>query len=230
MAVSTQLGKANRVVLPQGPVHYREAGDGEAIVFIHGVFTNADLWRNVVPLLADRYRCITPDWPLGSHAEPMDEHADLSTVGLAGIVAGFLAALGLHDVTLIGNDTGGAICQLVMADHRQRIGRVVLASCDAFEVYPPAPFRYLKVAPRVPGLLLLAAQAQRVGALRRLPIAYGRVMRRMPPAAIADSYVRPGLRREIRRDTKKVLMGMSNAHTLAAASRFTDFDRPVLLA
>ena len=87
--------------LSQGPIHYREAGSGEPIVFVHGVFVNGDLWRNVVPRLSDRFRCITPDWPLGSHPEPMLDHADLSTPGLARLVADFLDALGLDAVTLV---------------------------------------------------------------------------------------------------------------------------------
>jgi pimeloyl-ACP methyl ester carboxylesterase len=230
MSVSAQLGAAHRVELDQGPIHYRELGTGEVIVFVHGVFTNADLWRKVVPHLVGRYRCITPDWPLGSHAEPMHPHADLSTTGLGRLVADFLAALDLHEVTLVGNDTGGALCQIVMADHRQRLGRVVLASCDAFEVYPPAPFGFLKILPRVPGLAMIVAQTQRVRALRRMPLAYGRVLHHMPEPAVSDSYTRPALRREIRRDTNKVLRGISNTHTLAAARRFADFDKPVLLA
>jgi pimeloyl-ACP methyl ester carboxylesterase len=231
MSISENLGRQQMVELAPGPVTFRERGTGEPIVFVHGVFTNADVWRNVVPALATRYRCLTPDWPLGSHGTPMHRDADLSTRGLARLVVEFLTALDLDErVTMVGNDTGGAICQLVIAEHPERIGRLVLTSCDAFELYPPSPFGFLRPIPTVPGAMLLLAQTQRIRALRRLPLAYGRLMRQQPPAAVSDSYTRPGLRREIRRDTKKVLRGMSRTHTLGAAVGFTHFVNPALIA
>jgi pimeloyl-ACP methyl ester carboxylesterase len=230
MSISETLGHQRTVQLTRGPVSFRERGSGEPILFVHGVFTNGDLWRNVVPALATRYRCLTPDWPLGSHTEPMRRDADLSTPALARLVTEFLTALDLQAVTLVGNDTGGAICQLVIADHPERVGRLVLTSCDAFEVYPPSPFGFLRLIPMVPGAMVLLAQTQRIRALRRLPLAYGRLMHHQPPTSISDSYARPGLRRPIRRDTKKVLRGMSRAHTLDASARFTRFVNPTLIA
>ena len=230
MSISTELGQRHRVELSAGPLHYRAIGEGPPIVFVHGVFVNGDLWRGVVARLASRYRCITPDWPLGSHPEPMNGDADLSTPGLAQLVAEFVAALGLDEVTLVGNDTGGAVCQLVMADHRERIARVVLTSCDAFEVYPPPPFAFLKVIPSLPGAAFLLAQSLRLRAIQRLPIAYGWVMNQLPPKEIVESYTKPLLEPAIRRDAKKLLRGISKAHTMTAPSRFADFEAPVLLA
>ena len=230
MSISQELGEARRIDLPQGPIHYREIGDGEPIVFVHGVFVNGDLWRDVVARLASRYRCITPDWPLGSHTEGMSATADLSTPGLARLVADFMSALDLDGVTLIGNDTGGAICQLVIADHRERVRRLILTSCDAFEVYPPPPFGFLRVIPAIPGAAFLLAQSLRLRAMRRLPIAYGWVMTRQPPRDISDSYTRPSLDPAIRRDSKRLLRGISREHTIEAAKRFSDFSGPVLLA
>lgn len=230
MSISEELGASERVGLSDGPVHYRETGHGPTLVFVHGVFTTGDLWRGVVRRLANRYRCITPDWPLGSHLEPMDPGADLSTPGLARLVAEFLDVLGLEDVTLVGNDTGGAICQLVVADHRARVGNLVLTSCDAFEVYPPAPFAFLKAIPAIPGAAFMLAQSLRVQLVRRSPLAYGWVVHRLPPREILDSYTKPLLDPGIRRDAKRLLQGISKQHTITAPSRFADFDRPVLLA
>ena len=230
MSVSSQLGTAHRIELSQGPIHYRAAGDGEPILFVHGVFVNGDLWRKVVPRLSDRYRCIAPDWPLGSHREPLHEDADLSTPGLARLVAEFMDALDLERVTLVGNDTGGAICQLVVADHRERVGRLVLTSCDAFELYPPPPFGFLVKLPSLPGAAFALARSLRVRPLLKLPIAFGWVMNDLPEKAITDSYTRPLLDPAIRRDAVKLLEGVSTRHTLEAPARFKDFDRPVLLA
>ncbi|HJU98611.1 MAG TPA: alpha/beta hydrolase [Jiangellaceae bacterium] len=230
MSISNSLGQHRQIMLASGPIGYRERGSGAPIVFVHGLLTNGDLWRRVVPPLADGWRCITPDWPLGSHELPMNDDADLSTPGLARIVADFLEEMELEDVTLVGNDTGGAICQLVAAHHSERLGRLVLASCDAYEVYPPAPFGVLSLAARVPGALFLGAQLLRIHALRRSPFTYGSVMRTHPAPAISDSYVRPGLRAAIRRDTRKVLLGLSRAHTVEAARWFHRIDMPVLIA
>jgi pimeloyl-ACP methyl ester carboxylesterase len=219
-----------RVELPQGPVHYRSIGSGPTIVFVHGVFVNGDLWRKVVDRLADRYRCIVPDWPLGSHTEPMHPDANLTTPGLARLVADFLTALDLRDVTLVANDTGGAISQFVVADHAERVGRLVLTSCDAFEVFPPKPFGFFSLLPRIPGAALVLGRVMQLGPSRRLPIAYGWLSHEMPPKEVLDSYTQPLLQPAIRRDALKVLAGMSNEQTLSVARRLPGFDRPVLLA
>jgi pimeloyl-ACP methyl ester carboxylesterase len=117
-----------------------------------------------------------------------------------------------------------------MVDQADRIARVVLTSCDAFEVYPPNPFSFLRIIPSVPGLAFLLAQSLRFSLIRRLPIAYGWVMKKLPPRVVLDSYTRPLLDRAIRRDAKKMIRGISNDHTIGAARRLRDFDRPVLLA
>ena len=230
MSISDRLGARRTVDLPQGRITYRDTGSGEAIVFVHGVLVNGDLWRDVVPELADRYRCITPDWPLGAHPEPMSADADLSTPGLGRLVADFLAALSLDDVTLVGNDTGGAVCQMVVTQHPERVGRLVLASCDAYEVFPPQPFGFLRWIGRVPLATALVAHSVRLRPLRRLPLAFGLVTSAPPPREISDSYVTPGYRASIRRDTRKVLNGVSNRHTLEAARHFGEFTKPVLVA
>ena len=114
----------HEVHLSQGTIRYREDGTGEPLLFVHGVVVNGDLWRKVVPRLSKDFRCIVPDWPLGSHETPMSADADLSPPGLARLVVDFMDALGLETVTLVGNDTGGALCQLVAT----RIPRPRLAS------------------------------------------------------------------------------------------------------
>src|SRR6187401_2800525 len=103
MSISSQLGDQKEVTLPQGTIRYRERGNGDPIVFVHGLLVNGDLWRKVVPELAKDFRCITPDWPLGSHEVPMDRDADLTPPGLAKLIDEFLGELGLENVTLIGN-------------------------------------------------------------------------------------------------------------------------------
>ena len=111
----------------------------------------------------------------------MNPDADLSPPGLAQLVADFIDALGLEDVTLVGNDTGGAICQLVVTRHPERIGRLVLTPCDAYENFLPPAFRYLQRLARVPGGVTAVAQSMRIPADRRSPIAFGWLSKRRIP-------------------------------------------------
>jgi pimeloyl-ACP methyl ester carboxylesterase len=220
----------SEVRLSHGTIRYREFGDGQPIVLVHGLLTNGELWRDVAPKLAEDFHVIVPDWPLGSHSVPMDPGADLSPPGVAAIVAEFLAALGLEDVTLVGNDTGGAICQLVAVHHPERLGRLVLTPCDAYENFLPPMFRPLQLLAHVPGALFAVGQLLRLRVAQRLPIAYGWVTKRADDALIA-SWLAPSLAdRGIRRDLAAFLSRISSRHTLAAAERFGEFTKPVLIA
>src|SRR3954462_12864370 len=116
-----------------GPIRYRERGTGPTLLFLHGIVANGVLWRRVVPPLAGEFRCITPDWPLGSHELGLRDDADMSLPGLARIVEEFLDVLELEDVTLVANDTGGAIAQWVAVHNPHRVARLVLTPCDAFD-------------------------------------------------------------------------------------------------
>src|SRR4029453_681172 len=106
------LGAARELELPQGRLRYFEAGTGSAIVFLHGLLVNANLWRKVVAKLSPDFLCVALDLPLGSHTLPMPETATLSPPGLADLIVDALEGLALDDVTLVGNDTGGAPCQM----------------------------------------------------------------------------------------------------------------------
>jgi pimeloyl-ACP methyl ester carboxylesterase len=217
--------------LPQGTIGYRESGEGPPIVFVHGLLVDGRLWRKVTPLLEDRFRCIVPDLPLGSHPTPMNADADLSPPGLARIVAGFLEALDLEDVVLVANDTGGAISQITAANHPDRIGRLLLTNCDAFDNFLPPAFRPLQWAARVPPVLNGVMQGMRFAPMRRLPNAFGWLIKHDFEGAPTREWVQPFLTdREIRRDTVKVLRGIDPRYTIEAAEKLRSFDRPTLLA
>jgi pimeloyl-ACP methyl ester carboxylesterase len=219
-----------QVHLPQGTIRYREAGSGEPIVLVHGLLTDGELWREVAPRLAADFRVFAPDWPLGSHRTPLDPGADPSPLGLARIIADFLHELDLDGVTLVGNDTGGGLCQLVAVNHPDRLARLVLTPCDAYENFPPPAFRPLQALARVPGSMLALAQLLRVPAARRLPLAYGWVTKRADDA-LTGSWIAPARSNDaIRRDLASILIGMSNRYTLEAAERFGEFTKPVLIA
>lgn len=220
-----------RIVLPQGPVHYGDSGGGGPVVlFVHGLLADGSLWDGVVDGLAPHARCLTPDLPLGSHREPMREDADLSPRGIAKLLDAFLAALELRDVVVVGCDTGGAIAQLLVTERPERIGRLVLTPCDAFENFLPPLFRPYQWIARVPPLLTAVLQTMRIRPLRRLPVAYGRIAKHGVPYATTDRWLAPVLgQRAIRRDVAKLLRGIDARDTLAAAQRLPHFTGPALL-
>jgi pimeloyl-ACP methyl ester carboxylesterase len=230
MSISEQLGEQKQVQLPQGTLAYRERGAGEPIVFIHGLLVNGDLWRKVVPELSKDYRCIVPDLPLGSHTTPMSENADLSPYGMAKLIDDFLAALDLRDVTLVGSDTGGAFCQLVVTRHPDRIGRLVLTPCDAYDKFPPAPFNLLVAPAKSPAGARIMLQPMRFAFMRHSPMGFGLLVKKGLDPEVTDGWMRPAIRDAgIRRDLAKVVRGIHPRYTLEAAEKLSEFDRPVLL-
>ena len=225
-----ELGEARTVELSGGKLRYHERGDGPTVVFLHGVVVNANLWRGVVDRLSESHRCITLDLPLGAHLEPMPG-ADLSPPGLADLAADALDALELEDVTLVGNDTGGAVCQILASRRPQRLARLVLTSCDSYERFPPKQFAFLAPLARVPWAIPALFAPLRLRPARRLPIALGWVTKRQVEVRAEDSYVFPLLgSKEIRADLARVVKGIDPSQTLEAAERLRSFEKPVLLA
>ena len=221
----------NEIELSAGHIRYRDTGSGPTIVFIHGVLVNGTLWRKVVPELEDRFRCIVPDLPLGSHTIPMKPSADLSPPGVARLIGEFIEELDLRDVTLVANDTGGALTQILMAEKPERVARVVLTPCDAFDNFLPPMFRPLQWLARVPGAVYPIAQSLRLPAARRLPLAFGWLTKRRIPNDVTAEWLRPGQTdKGIRRDIASLLKQIKPRYTNEAAERLGAFDRPVLLA
>ncbi|NUS44307.1 MAG: alpha/beta hydrolase [Mycobacteriaceae bacterium] len=224
------LGARRLIDVPGGPMAVHDAGAGAPIVFVHGFAVNANLWRKVVGELSGEFRCIAVDLPLGSHELPMPA-ADLTIPGLAGMLAAAIAALGLGPVTLVGNDSGDAVCQVLATTRPDLVAGLVLTSGDAYDNCPPQAFRFLKLLARVPGGIAALATTLRMNTLRRLPIAYGWLTRRPIDPRAFDSYCLPMIdNAAIRSDTRRVLAGLNPRVTLAAAQRFGEFDRPVLIA
>jgi len=230
VAVSESLGERRTVDVPAGTIEYRERGDGPPIVFVHGVGVNGDLWRRVAPPLADAgHRTIAPDWPLGAHSHPLRPDADLSLPGLARIVADFLDARDAQDVTVVANDTGGAVTQWLVGHHAERISRLVLTSCDAFQKFPPAPQLYLKPAARLRVLGAVTWLVQ-FKAMQRTPTAYGWTTKKPIDAEIMRSYT-SHLRedRGVRRDLERLLLAVDTRYTYEAADALPSFDKPALV-
>jgi pimeloyl-ACP methyl ester carboxylesterase len=225
------LGTQGELKLPQGRLRYFEAGAGTPIVLVHGVLVNANLWRKVVPRLAPDFRVIALELPLGSHARAMPADADLSPHGLADLIADAIEALELENVTLVGNDTGGALCQMVVTRRPERIGRLVLMSCDYRDQFPPAMFGYLKLAAKIPGAMAALFLPMRFRAPRQAPFAFGWLVKKPIDREAEDSYVLPGMTIPgVADDARKLLKGLDKRYTNEAADKLGEFGKPALIA
>jgi pimeloyl-ACP methyl ester carboxylesterase len=227
---SAQLGERRHLDLAAGRIHYRERGDGEPIVFVHPMIVNGDMWRKVVPALAVNHRCLSPDWPLGGHETAMRPDTDLSPGGVAALISDFLKALDLDRVTLVGNDTGGAFAQIVAAQHPERLARLVLITCDAFDNFPPPAAKPLVWFAHVPGSHLVTRALTRSHRVRRSRVCFGGLTKRPFEREIEDSYL--SITRGdagVRRDCRKALRGLNPRHTLAAAEKLPGFEKPALV-
>ncbi len=218
------------IELSAGIIEYEDTGgSGPVVVLLHGLVMNGSVWRYVVQELRPDHRCVVPTMPLGSHRQPMRADADLSPHGIAKLQAEFLEVLDLRDVTLVGNDSG--IFQLTAGLYPERITRLVLTPCEAFENFPPGlPGRTAEIGIKMPGGTFLLAQLLRVHALRRLPLTLGWMAKRPIPDEIVDTWLRPlQTRRGVRRDLSKYVHTLDKGDMLAAAERLRRFDRPALV-
>jgi pimeloyl-ACP methyl ester carboxylesterase len=222
----------HQIELSAGTIDYEDTGgDGPVVVLLGGLMMDASLWEQVIASLPG-HRCVAPTLPLGAHRHAMHPDADLSPQGLARLVTELLERLDLEDVTLVGNDTGGALVQLLAGDGAPRVGRIVLVSCDAFDNFPPGLtgrtlVRSGKLPPALFGLFM---QQLRLRPFRRLPLAFGWLTLRGD--ATTAGWIQPVLHQpEIRRDTVRVLRAIAAERDLLvhAAERLPGFERPALV-
>jgi pimeloyl-ACP methyl ester carboxylesterase len=223
------------VDLPQGRVNYRIAGPSDStlppVVFVHGILVNGELWAGVAAALAERgIRSYAPDLPLGSHTVPLKPDTDLTPRGVAGLMLSFLEALSLTDVTLVGNDTGGALCQFLIDTDSSRVGRLVLTNCDCFDQFPPPPADRMVKLGSSPFRLRLMALPMRWTAVRHSSQGYGPFATPPLDAALTRRWVTP-LRTDgdIRKETASFMRGILPADLLDVSTRLGRFTRPVLL-
>ena len=214
-----------------GTIHYEATGpeNGRPVVFVHGYMMGRELWRQVSARLGSRgLRCVAPTWPLGAHTQPLRPGADRTITGVAGIVADVLAALDLDDVVLVGNDTGGVVTQLVAVHHPERLGALVLTSCDAFEHFPPPILKPVIMAAKSKAMFKTVAQAMRA------PMARKRAFDGLAHSNIDDltaAWVRPGLSDPaIAEDLRQFTLSMRTEVTTGVAARLHEFDKPTLIA
>lgn len=218
------------IAIEQGTIDYRDEGEGETLVFVHGLLVDGRLWREVTPLLTDSYRCIVPDLPLGSHRAPLREGTDRSPRGIAHLIADFLDALELTDVTIVANDTGGAISQILVSERPERVRGLVLTNCDCLENFLPPLLRPLQWLAHVPGAYALLARGTRSARLRRSALGFGMLSHKPLADELTAAWTAPMLDPAIRRDLVATLKAIDKRDTLAAAERLHEHPLPTLLA
>jgi len=233
---SPLLGEARTLDLPGGTLDYFECGAGPTLLFSHGWLANANLWRKVVEILSPDFRCLALDLPLGSHRKPMNAEADLSPAGVAELIAGTIEALDLHELTLVGNDSGGAYSQIALAEQGERIGdrvtRLVLTSCETpYDEWPPVPFDGLPEAARDPEALGQLLAALEDPAVRAIPVAYGLLLKHPVEPEVSDAYALPASRSAgVLHDVAKAMSSTSTAPArLAGEHLIANSDLPTLL-
>jgi pimeloyl-ACP methyl ester carboxylesterase len=221
----------SRIDINAGTIHYEATGpeSGRPVVFVHGYLMGRELWRPVSERLAGLgLRCIAPTWPLGAHPQPLRRGADRTITGVAGMVADVLTALDLEDVVLVGNDTGGVVSQLVAVHHPERLGALVLTSCDAFEHFPPPILKPVIVAAKSKTLFRTAIQAMRAPVARKRAfdgLAYSDI------DALTELWVRPALSDPaIAEDLRQYTLSLRIEVTAGVAARLPEFDKPALIA
>ncbi len=214
-----------------GTIHYEATGpeSGRPVVFVHGYMMGGELWRPVSQRLASLgLRCIAPTWPLGAHPQPLRRGADRTIFGVARIVAEVLAALDLEDVVLVGNDTGGVVTQLVAVHHPERLGALVLTSCDAFEHFPPPILKPVILAAKSKAFFRTAIQAMRAPAVRKRAfdgLAHHNI------DDLTEIWVRPALSdRAVAEDLRQLTLSLRTDVTTGVATRLPEFDKPALIA
>jgi pimeloyl-ACP methyl ester carboxylesterase len=223
------------VDLPIGPVNYRvfgpNAADTPTAVFVHGFLVNSTLWDPVAErLAAEGFRCILPDWPLGAHRRPVNPDSKLSPIAVADAITDLLGALDLHDVALVGNDTGGGLCQLALRGDTQRVKGLVLTNCDGFEQFPPRYFGPLFSLARSGLAVWTLAQLTRLRAIRHSPLGFGPLLNHPLSASLTRGWIQPVLESAaIRRDVTRFARGMQHTELVDAATWLGQFEGPVRL-
>jgi len=224
-----------QIALPGATIEYRESGPADSahppVVFVHGALVDSRLWSGVAESLAAQgFRCVLPNLPLGAHRIPVDDRAILSPQRVADLIDEFLAALNLDNVTLVGNDTGGGLCQFLIDARPDRIGRLVLTNCDAFDKFPPFPFNAVFALMQTGTVVRLLGKMMAPRALRHSPVGYGLLANNLDPALTA-SWIQPASTdSRIAGDFAALARSIGGTDLTDVAPRLGRFTKPVRLA
>ena len=238
MALSTDivspeafLKDAKTIDTPSGHISYVEKGTGPVALFVHGVLLNNWLWRHQLQDLSDLRRCIAPDLLAHGNTE-IDSNQDVSVTANAHMLNQFLEALKIDKVDLVGNDSGGGICQIFAALYPERIRTMTLTNSDTHDNWPPDAFKPFVEMVRSGGLPNTIAAMLNDKSVYRSQQALGLAYER--PEAVTDStieaYLNPHVRNPQRmRDLERFVVAFDNKHTVSIESKLRAVEAPALI-
>jgi pimeloyl-ACP methyl ester carboxylesterase len=228
MDVSTFTAQRRVLDTPAGEIAYTEFGSGPAALFVHGLGTSGLLWRNVIEELRDTSRCIAIDLPAHGGTP---SRGDMSAAAMAQVVADLYDGLGLDQVDLVGNDTGGAIAQIFAARHPGRLRSFTLTNCDVEGNFPPPEFAPVVDLARArelaPVLLALAADP---AAWETSPLGAGYQHPEQVPVEVRQAYLGSAAGTEERaRDFERLIAAIDPADLAAVSGPLHALEVPTLL-
>lgn len=231
MEQNKAVAERKRVETPSGRISYLEQGRGPVALFVHGVLLNSHLWRNQLAALSDIRRCIALDLLAHGDTEIVPDQ-NVSVTANAEMLTQFLDALKVDQVDLVGNDSGGGICQIFAALYPGRVRSLTLTDCDAHDNWPPEAFKPFLAMAANGGLHRTLEAMLSDKSIYRSPDALGPAYE--DPARLKDedieAYLRPFVKSERRiRDLQRFLAAFDNKHTLAIEDRLKTLKAPTLI-
>lgn len=214
-----------------GSIRVRIRGSGPAIMFTHGLLVDGRIWSQVAHAVAEEgFTVVLPDLPLGAHSVAVADRSRLTTAGVATCLFDIADQLDIDRFSVVGFDTGGAISQVAAADRPERIERLALMSCDAFEHYPPPLIKPFKWAARWSPAMSLVLKTLSDVRYQRIPLPLGLVAKHKLDQALARAWSEPSRNDpEIRADVVAFIKQMNAADTLAAAEKLRTFAGPSMV-
>jgi pimeloyl-ACP methyl ester carboxylesterase len=222
---------ANKTVqTPSGAIAYAEKGQGPVALFVHGVLLNNHLWRYQLEALSDIRRCIAPDL-LAHGGTEVAPGGDVSVTANARMLLEFLDALGIDQVDLVGNDSGGGIAQIFAANYPERVRSFTLTDCDAHDNWPPEAFKPFLAMAAAGGLRDTLNAMLNDKSIYRSPGALGPAYEDANTVSDADieTYLRPLLGERKLKDFERFLAAFDNKHTLAIEGGLKKLQAPTLI-
>jgi len=225
------VAERKQVETSSGRISYIEQGRGPVALFVHGVLLNGHLWRHQLGGLSDMRRCIAVDLLAHGDTEIAPGH-DISVTANAEMLKQFLDALKIDQIDLVGNDSGGGICQIFAALHPERVRSLTLTDCDTHDNWPPEAFKPFLAMAANGGLRRTLEAMLADKSIYRSPNALGPAYE--DPGQLSDedieAYLRPFVRTEQRtRDLQRFLAAFDNKHTLAVEDRLKTLKAPTLI-
>ena len=226
-----EIRKVRKCCVGEDTIHYADEGQGEVLVFVHGLFLSGGIWQKVVDALSTRYRCIVPEFPFGAHPEPFSAKTDLSPIGAAKLLASFLDELDVHNATLVGVDFGAVVAKITTARFGSRVQSLVITNCDALEVFPAKGFGYLRWLPAIPGGMLVMSQFMyRSKWLRHHHTSFGAFTKHPVSDELLLQFIEPLARSSgNRRDAGKLMSGIDPRLTLSLPAELRASKKNILV-